>query len=136
MVNSVEQQKLSLRAARFVVLDLRGNGGGDSALGREIASSLLGEPAVTARLGAVTVSDCGSAEVLRASPGNLAQLQYLQQQPSVVQGGPEVQKFFTDMISQLRAAIAQKRSFTGPWNVRRPPQRPQPQWHRPCCRAA
>ena len=113
VVKAVEEQKSALRSARFVVLDLRGNHGGSSDLGREIAISLLGEDAVNARLVPVNAIDCGSAEVFRASTGNLEQLEYLQSQP-LAQAAPDVKKTLEDAISGMRAALAHGRAFSGP----------------------
>ena len=51
VVKEVEDQKAALRAAPFVVLDLRGNGGGSSLYGRQMAVSLFGREFVDATLG-------------------------------------------------------------------------------------
>jgi hypothetical protein len=122
VVKSVEQQKLLLRQAHFVVLDLRGNGGGSSELGREIAISLLGKEAVEARLGHSSVSGCASTEVFRATKDNLAQLEFLRSAPFVVNGAPEQKKLLDDAISRVRAALAAGRAFSGAIGCKAAPQ--------------
>jgi hypothetical protein len=113
-VRSVQQQKSVLREARFVVLDLRGNGGGSSELGRQIAAALLGDGAVTARLGALNTGDCGDTEVFRATPGNLEQLEYMKGL-SFAQS-TEMKKLLDDEISAVRAALAQGRALSSRFN--------------------
>lgn len=113
VVRSVEQQKSVLREARFVVVDLRGNRGGSSVLGRQIAASLLGEKAVGARLDPPADSGCSATEVFRATKGNLAQLEFLRNAPFVAQGSPEQKKLIDDAISRVGAALAQGRTFSG-----------------------
>jgi hypothetical protein len=112
VVKSVEQQKSVLHDARFVVLDLRGNRGGSSDLGRQIAASLLGKDAVSVRLGALNTTGCGSSEVFRATTGNLEQLEYLQAQP-LMHAAPDVKKMVEDEISKVRAALAHGQAFSG-----------------------
>jgi hypothetical protein len=114
VVKSVEEQKSILREARFVVLDLRGNGGGSSVLGENIASSLFGDEAAKARLGATAASNCDSTEVFRASKGNFAQLEFLRQAPFVVKGSEEQKKLLDDALTRVRAALAAGRPFSGP----------------------
>jgi len=111
VVKSVEEQKSALRDARFVVLDLRGNRGGSSELGRQIAVSLFGNDAVSARLGPVTSTDCGSTEVFRATKGNLTQLEYLKD-GVLAQASPDIKKMVEDEISAVRAALAEGRTFS------------------------
>ena len=111
VVQAVQQQESGLREARFVVLDLRGNGGGSSEMGREIEKALMGEAAVTARLGSA-MTDCGSMEIYRATRGNLSQLEYMQNQPFVAAGGAEVRNLVADEIGRIRAALAAGHQFS------------------------
>lgn len=132
VVQAVQQQESSLREARFVVLDLRGNGGGSSVMGREIAKALMGEAVVTARLGSAE-TDCSSMEIYRATPDNLIQLEYVQQQPFVAEGGAEVRDLVADEIRRVRAALAaghqfsdELRCITQPKQSETPPSSPSP----------
>ena len=68
VVEAVEAQADALRAAPMVVVDLRGNGGGNSAYAEAIATALAGEQ----RLDAVAVRSSGCMGAFwRASPGNI-----------------------------------------------------------------
>jgi hypothetical protein len=113
VVKAVEDQKNVLRESSFVVLDLRGNGGGSSEVGRRVAVSLLGEGWVDARLGPEVQTDCGGADgVWRASKDNIKDLEFLLH--STLQGGPEVKQIFENLLRQARTAYAQGHAFSGP----------------------
>jgi len=117
VVKAVEEQKMALREAPYVVLDLRGNGGGSSVMGRQIAASLLGEAAADGRLGPATEAACGGPDgSWRASEGNIKQLEFVQVSPLVVQGGPELQKMVQDTLRDARAAFAQGKAFSASIN--------------------
>jgi hypothetical protein len=131
VVKAVEEQKIALREAPFVVLDLRGNGGGSSVMGRQIAASLLGAAAADGRLGPATEATCGGPDgSWRASEGNIKQLEFMQASPLVVQGGPEIKKMVQVTLRDARAALAQGKAFSAsincpvePW---KPPAATQP----------
>jgi hypothetical protein len=117
VVKAVEEQKTALREAAYVVLDLRGNGGGSSVMGRQIAASLLGAAAADARLGPATEAACGGPDgTWRASGGNIKQLEFLQAAPFVVQGGPEIKKMTRDTLRDARAAFTQGKAFSASIN--------------------
>lgn len=122
VVKAVEQQKESLRDARFVVLDMRGNGGGSSEMGHQIAVSLLGEAAVDARLGPTTSNECGTGEVWRATKDNLAQLEFMRTAPFVVNGGAEIQRLMAQLADEVRTALAAGREFSAPLHCAPPPK--------------
>ncbi len=123
---AVEQQKAQLREGRFVVLDMRGNGGGSSQIGRDIAVSLLGQAAVDGRLGPQGTSECGSDEIYRATRDNLTQLEYFRTTPVVVNGGTEMQRLFARDAQQVQAALAAGREFSAPLHCPAPPSKPDP----------
>jgi Peptidase family S41 len=123
VVKAVEEQKTTLREAPYVVLDLRGNGGGSSLVGREIATSLLGADATEARLGTVTERSCGgTGNSWRASEGNIKQLEFML--PYVVRGGPENVKIVEQTLREARAASSQGKTFSA--SVDCPVVPPQP----------
>jgi hypothetical protein len=114
VVKAVEDQKTALRQVPYVVLDLRGNGGGSSLMGRQIAASLMGSAAVDARLGPAS-DNCGGPDgAWRASEDNIKHLEYLKTTPLVVRGGPEIQEMVEDILKKARAARSQGREFSGP----------------------
>lgn len=122
VVKSVEEQETELRGATFVVLDLRGNHGGSSLIGRQIAASLLGSAAVDGRLGPVLEPNCSGPDgAWRASDGNIKNLEFLQTAPFVTQGGPEIKKVLETNLRDARAARAQGKDFSASINCPVPP---------------
>lgn len=114
VVKAVEAQKAALRPVPFVVLDLRGNGGGSSLMGRDIAASLMGAAVVEARLGSMSENCGGPDGAWRASEGNIRQLEYLQTDPLVRRGSAEIKKMVQDTLEATREARAQGKDFSGP----------------------
>lgn len=113
VVKAVEEQKAALREAPYVVLDLRGNGGGSSVMGRQIATSLLGAAAVDARLSPIS-DNCGGPDgAWRASEGNIKQLEFLQTTALVERGGAELQAMVEDTLRNARDARARGKDFSG-----------------------
>ena len=125
VVKAVEDQKMALREASFVVLDLRGNGGGSSVMGRQIAASLLGAAAAEGRLGPATEAACGGPDgSWRASEDNIKQLEFVQASPFVVEGGPEIKKMVQDTLRDARAAFSQGKAFSASINCPIEPPKP------------
>jgi hypothetical protein len=108
VVKAVEDQKTALRDAPFVVLDMRGNGGGSSSFGRQIAASLLG-PAVDARLGPEGGSAC--EEAWRASESNINNLDFLLRSGTVYTT-PETLKIGETQLREMRAARGRGKAFS------------------------
>jgi hypothetical protein len=71
VVDAARARSTELRSAPYVVIDLRGNGGGDDAYGRALAEALYGPAAVMAALGPQDTAAGGCDSVFRASPGNI-----------------------------------------------------------------
>lgn len=114
VVKAVDEQKDLLRNVPFVVLDLRGNGGGSSEVGRQIAVSLLGSAAVDARLGpeTETETDCGGPDgAWRVSEDNIHNLEFLLQ--TAMEGKPEAKKILQEVLREARAALAASKTFSG-----------------------
>lgn len=109
VVAEVAARKEELRNAPFVVIDLRGNTGGSSIFGTQIAQSLMGAPYVDAKVPA----DDSCDEVWRASDGNLAQLRYYRDVLGPTRGS-EFTKFVLAVIEKATAARARGRVFSGP----------------------
>jgi hypothetical protein len=114
VVNAVEAQKAVLRNAPFVVLDVRGNHGGSSILGREIAKSLFGAPYVEARLDLATSGECSGPDgAWRVSADNIKHLEYLRDSAEAVrESGPEVRKIIETTLADSRDALAHGRAFS------------------------
>ena len=98
-----------MRRAPFVVLDLRGNSGGNSAYGDQIAEALLGAGALR------RVRDGGGNcnTVWRLSERNLRHLERLQRE-IVARMGAEQGAFFAQAYRDAVAARAAGRDFSGP----------------------
>ena len=120
VLKAVAAQKDTLRRAPFVVVDLRGNGGGSSEVGREIANSLMGQPFVDARLGIDSQSNCGGADgAWRTSEDNINDMHYLL--TTVLAGGAEAQRIFGEIYHDAKAARARGEEFSASIHCPPPP---------------
>jgi hypothetical protein len=117
VVDAVRVQASQIRQSPFVVLDLRGNGGGSSLVGDEIAAAILGADYVRAIQGP-PVADCGG-EVFRVSADNVRALQRDQEWGR--RRGAEMSSVFADVLTRMRAAQATGRPFSGALSC---PQKP------------
>lgn len=106
VVVAVEAQSAVLRSATVVVLDLRGNDGGDSSHAAAIARALVGNARVAAA--SRPTIDCSGA-FWRASPDNLATL--IAWRDRLAGGDPQSLAYVTGLVSNMQAAIASGRAF-------------------------
>lgn len=107
VLTEAKARQAELRAAPLVVIDLRGNGGGNSTYGDALAAILLGDaPVKTVR------NDTGGAKVCqpvwRVSPGNRAMLE------SYAQRFPQQANVWREEIKKMDAALAAGQPLTGP----------------------
>ena len=107
VVAAARAQEAALKAAPFVVVDLRGNGGGASAIGDDLAGLLFGKDAMDA----IGETECD--EAWRVSPGNLARLEAY---PAMVGDRltPEANAHIQSDIQAMQAAAAAHRPFSRP----------------------
>jgi hypothetical protein len=117
VVKAVEAQKEALRAARYVVLDLRGNGGGSALVGHDIALALFGREAVEARMGPDAGGDpavCGDLPdgIWRATPDNIKALQ-MTGETFGPKGYPELKKFAEQEVAIMEAARKKGKDLAG-----------------------
>jgi len=113
VIDSAKAQADKLRNAQFVVVDLRGNGGGGDSYGRALAEVLYGPAYVTSILGPMEDTAGGCASVFRASPGNidaLAKMIEQFQREGFVDGAKE----YGDAVVAMKAAAARHEALTGP----------------------
>jgi len=117
VVEKVRAEAAALRSAPFVVLDMRGNGGGNSQYGQLIADALAGAPQAVP---APTAAPGGCGKVWRLSERNFRQLTWYRDTlgPRM---GKEALAQFTAEYDSMAAAKAKGERFTGP---PRCPQRP------------
>jgi hypothetical protein len=107
VVDAVRAQEAALRGAPIVVLDLRGNGGGNSTFGRQIATVLFG----TARTGKLL--EGGSCRAAwRLSARNIAQIREFRERFAT--SAPEFAAEMDEQLAAADAALAAGREFTGP----------------------
>lgn len=100
VVESVRAEAGRLRVSPVVVLDMRGNGGGASMLGRQIAEALMGSAFVQAR----TAGNGTCGAVWRASDGNLAALRGWRAMAG--ERGPEFSAWLENSIAGVERANA------------------------------
>jgi hypothetical protein len=119
VVASAQEQASELVSAPFVVLDVRGNGGGSSAIGDDLAAILYGSAARQ-----LSDSDDACPEAWRASPGNIARLESY---PALLGSRLSTEanlRIRTD-IEAMRKAIAAGRVFSRPVDCGRPTHAPR-----------
>jgi hypothetical protein len=112
VIDAVKAQAAAIRDAAFVVVDLRGNGGGDDAYGRALATALMGEGFVDDVLGPSSEGG-GCASVFRATPGNAAFLTRAARSFGR-NGDATAQKEYEKGVADIAAAQARGRDLTGP----------------------
>jgi len=115
VVSEVRDNEEQLRKAGIVVLDMRGNGGGNSQYGEEIAKVLFGNDRYTA-LQADQKSSCES--VWRVSPGNLKQMHYYVEHFGATM--PEFIKTFKPLVDLAESAYSNGEEFTGVTTCNKP----------------
>lgn len=109
VVAQVREQQAQLRAAPVVVLDLRGNGGGNSDFGVQIARVLFGE-ARFAHVYRGGGEDCSTA--WRVSPRNLTTMRsYVTR---FERSNPEFAQGMRELVRRAERAEATGEEFTGP----------------------
>ncbi|HEY1125859.1 MAG TPA: hypothetical protein VGE65_09510 [Sphingobium sp.] len=105
VVAEVERRQAELRAAPMVVLDLRGNGGGNSDYPRRIAEALVGRSRVNAAYGP---PDGCNGSYWRASPDNLRTLVAAR---DAHKGEPETAAYYQRFIDDMQVALEKGRPF-------------------------
>jgi hypothetical protein len=107
VVQAAQEQHAALLSAPMVVVDMRGNGGGNSAYAVQLARILQGE----ARVNALDVAgNTCSGQHWRASPDNLANIKGWRDQ-AVQRGDKDTAAWYEDFIGPMEQALASKRSF-------------------------
>ncbi|HET6970559.1 MAG TPA: hypothetical protein VFH92_05485, partial [Phenylobacterium sp.] len=112
VLDAVEAQADAIRAAPYVVVDLRGDGGGDDGYAWRLAEAMYGPAHVAAVLGASGSATAGCPPIFRASADNIAAFvrQAAQFQAS---GDAEGAREYEKAIQAMTAARAAGRALTG-----------------------
>jgi Peptidase family S41 len=112
VIDAVNAQADKVRTSPLLVIDLRGNGGGNDNYGRMLAAALYGAGYVESVLGpSDNASSC--ADVFRASPQNIVAIGELGRQFRSHGDVAGAEEYETAVIA-MKAAIAQHRTLTGP----------------------
>ncbi|MXO64139.1 hypothetical protein GRI48_14135 [Altererythrobacter oceanensis] len=106
VVAEVDKHQKELRTAPMVVLDLRGNGGGDSSYASAIATTLVGAETVAAA--ARPADDCRGA-FWRVSPGNLEMLRGWRDR--LARDDAKSFSYVSDLVQDMEAALIESRAF-------------------------
>jgi hypothetical protein len=112
VIDMAKAQTGSIRSAPFVVVDLRGNSGGDDAYGRALAEALYGSDRVASVLGPKDDEAGGCVSVFRASPGNIETVQS-DAQLMEKSGDAEGSREYTAAVKAMKAALASGQALTG-----------------------
>ncbi|MEI9928600.1 MAG: hypothetical protein WDN44_13995 [Sphingomonas sp.] len=107
VVDAVTAQQTALRAAPMVVLDLRGNGGGNSDYADRIAAALVGE--ARAKAAWPEIHGC-TGPFWRATAGNLPAVESAAAR-SKAQGDPNIAQYWSDLAADMAAAVKEGRGF-------------------------
>jgi len=123
VIDAVKAQAEQIRSAPYVVIDVRGNGGGSAAYGRALAEALYGTDYVASILGPSYGEKGNCAEAFRASSGNIEALSA--EAPKFRKSGNvHAAEAYTDAIRAMKAAHAAGRALTASLVCpKRPPQR-------------
>jgi hypothetical protein len=113
VIDSAAEQAATLRAASYVVVDLRGNGGGDDAYARALAEALYGPQYVTSILGPPENESGGCRSVFRASAGNIESSEHLAAEMEK-RGDLAAAALYREANRSMRSAAARGYSLTGP----------------------
>jgi hypothetical protein len=113
VIDSATEQAATLRAASYVVVDLRGNGGGDDAYARALAEALYGPQYVTSILGPPENESGGCPSVYRASAGNIEASEHLAVEMEK-RGDLAGAALYREANRSMRSAAVRGHSLTGP----------------------
>jgi hypothetical protein len=110
VVEEVRAKAAEIRQAPYVVLDVRGNGGGNSALGSQIAETLLGSQPAAVSEPSSSAQTC--SKVWRLSDRNLKQVEYQKNELGPKQG-KQVAESMARQYDTVSAAKAAGLHFSG-----------------------
>ncbi|HKD22032.1 MAG TPA: S41 family peptidase [Rhizomicrobium sp.] len=111
VIDAARAQQEQLRSAPYVVVDLRGNGGGDDDYGRKLAGILYGDAFAVSRIGQGG-DDAACPPVWRASPENITAVEATGQQFAQT-GETAGAKEYSEAVIAMRKALKAHQELTG-----------------------
>jgi hypothetical protein len=111
VIDAARAQQEQLRNAPYVVVDLRGNGGGDDDYGYRLATILYGEPYAVAHIG-YGGDQTACPPVWRATAENINAVEATRQQ-FARSGETAGAKEYSEAVIAMRRALAAHRELTG-----------------------
>ena len=112
VIDALKAAAEKVRASKFAVLDLRGNGGGNDLYGRTLAEALYGSAYVDSTLGPVAGSSGTCNSVFRASLGNIEAIGKLGEKFSH-DGDVAGAREYGDAVVVMKRALAKHEALTG-----------------------
>jgi hypothetical protein len=112
VIDAARAQIDRIRKSAYVVIDFRGNGGGDDAYGRALAEIIYGPDYVESVLGPKS-GQGGCTPVFRASDGNIEAIAKSAEQYRR-EGDTAGAKGYSEALVAMKAARAEGRALTGP----------------------
>lgn len=107
VVKEAQERRSEIQAAKRVIIDLRGNTGGNSEFGDQVAEVIVGKAAMRA---SDRIPRGGCGVVWRATPGNMETLRSYETRFAV--SAPQLAREVGEAAGQMQHAMAQRRNFT------------------------
>jgi Peptidase family S41 len=111
VIDAAKTQQEKLRNAAYVVVDVRGNGGGDDDFGRKLANILYGDAYAVAHIGQGG-DDAACQPVWRASPENIRAVD-AEAQVFAKTGETMGAREYSEAVVAMRAALQAHHELTG-----------------------
>ena len=113
VIDQVRARATEIRAAPYVVVDVRGNGGGQDRYGRALAEAIYGTPYVEARLGPGDAANGSCDEVYRATADNIRSVSAAGDEHAKA-GDEAAAAGYARAVTAMKAALATGHALTGP----------------------
>lgn len=113
VIDQANAKATEIRAAPYVVVDVRGNGGGRDRYARDLAEAVYGAPYVEAKLGPKDAAGGGCEQVYRATAGNIRSISAAADHFGK-EGDATAAAEYTRAVTAMKAAQAAGHALTGP----------------------
>jgi hypothetical protein len=113
VIDAAKAKAAELRAAPYVVFDVRGNGGGGDHYARELAEAIYGMAYVEAKLGPADSAGGGCDSAFRATEGNIRSISADAERFRKT-GDAEGADYYDKAVAAMKAAQTAGHALTGP----------------------